>query len=103
MVTAGLAVAGFAAAGISAIIFRSVGRYSGYAASSWPCVHNRARLYHVHHKALYRAVGDPDSRFRRAISARAVRGRRVLAFNSGSRCAVRSAIATVCRIVASAL
>ncbi|MEO7272936.1 MAG: hypothetical protein ABIX28_18325 [Vicinamibacterales bacterium] len=39
-------------------------------ASSWPCVHNRARLYHVHHKLLYRAVGDADSRFRRAISAR---------------------------------
>lgn len=44
-------------------------------ASSWPCVHNRARLYHVHHKALYRAIGDADSRFRRAVSARAVTGR----------------------------
>jgi hypothetical protein len=44
-------------------------------ASSWPCVHNRARLYHVHHKALYRAIGDAESRFRRAVSARAVTGR----------------------------
>ena len=44
-------------------------------ASSWACVHNRARLYHVHHKALYRAIGDPDSRFRRAVSARGVRPR----------------------------
>jgi hypothetical protein len=44
-------------------------------ASSWACVHNRARLFHVHHKALYRAIGDPDSRFRRAVSARRVRTR----------------------------
>jgi hypothetical protein len=34
-------------------------------------VHNRAQLYHVHHKPLYHAIGEPDSRFRRAVPARA--------------------------------
>src|SRR5437868_12081064 len=36
-----------------------------------PCVHNRAQLYHVHHKPLYHAIGEQDSRFRRAVPARA--------------------------------
>ena len=36
-----------------------------------PCLHNRAQLYHVHHKPLYHAIGEPDSRFRRAVPARA--------------------------------
>lgn len=40
----------------------------GYA-SPYPCVHNRARLYHVHHHALYRAAGEPHSRYRRPVSA----------------------------------
>src|SRR5437899_7236435 len=26
------------------------------------CIHNRARLYHVHHKPLYQPIGEPDSR-----------------------------------------
>ena len=30
--------------------------------------HNRARLYHVHHKPLYRAIGEPNNRHRRATS-----------------------------------
>jgi hypothetical protein len=34
------------------------------------CVHNRARLYHVHYKPLYRAIGEPDSRHRRPVPAR---------------------------------
>jgi hypothetical protein len=34
------------------------------------CIHNRARLYHVHNRALYHAVGDADSRYRRAVPAR---------------------------------
>ena len=34
------------------------------------CVHNRARLYHVHHKPLYRAIGEPESRYRRPVPAR---------------------------------
>jgi hypothetical protein len=34
------------------------------------CIHNRAQLYHVHHKPLYHAIGEPDSRFRRAVPAR---------------------------------
>ena len=29
------------------------------------CGHNTARLYHVHHKPLYQAIGDPDNRYRR--------------------------------------
>ena len=35
------------------------------------CVHNRARLYHVHHRPLYHAIGEPESRYRRPVTARA--------------------------------
>jgi hypothetical protein len=41
----------------------------GFAVAS-DCIHNRARLYHVHHKPLYQVIGEPDSRFRRAVPAR---------------------------------
>ena len=41
----------------------------GYAITS-DCIHNRARLYHVHHQPLYHAIGDPESRYRRAVPAR---------------------------------
>src|SRR3954469_6034867 len=41
----------------------------GYATASG-CLHNRAALYHVHHQALYRAIGQPQSRYRRPVSAR---------------------------------
>src|SRR5437867_3597341 len=41
----------------------------GYATAS-DCLHNRAALYHVHHQALYRAIGEPQSRYRRLVSAR---------------------------------
>ena len=34
------------------------------------CVHNRARLYHVHHKPLYHVIGDVTSRYRRRVSPR---------------------------------
>jgi hypothetical protein len=34
------------------------------------CRHNRARLFHVHHQPLYRAIGEPESRFRRPVPAR---------------------------------
>jgi hypothetical protein len=34
------------------------------------CIHNRARLYHVHHKPLYHTIGEPESRYRRAVPAR---------------------------------
>jgi hypothetical protein len=40
----------------------------GYA-SAYPCRHNRGRVYHVHHKPLYRAIGQADSRHRRPMSA----------------------------------
>lgn len=44
----------------------------GYA-TAHRCGHNRARVYHIHHKALYRAIGEPDNRFRRpATLGRAV-------------------------------
>jgi hypothetical protein len=33
------------------------------------CLHNRAALYHVRNHALYRAIGRPDSRYRRPVSA----------------------------------
>ena len=39
-------------------------------ATACDCLHNRARLYHVHHAALYRAIGEPESRYRRPVSAR---------------------------------
>ena len=35
------------------------------------CIHNRAQLFHVHYKALYHAIGEADSRYRRAVPARA--------------------------------
>lgn len=41
----------------------------GFAVTS-ECIHNRARLYHVHHKPLYHAIGEPESRYRRAVPAR---------------------------------
>lgn len=34
------------------------------------CVHNRARLYHVHYKRLYAAMGEPESRYRRPVPPR---------------------------------
>ncbi len=37
-------------------------------ATAYTCRHNRGRIYHVHHKALYRAVGETDSRHRRPLS-----------------------------------
>src|SRR5439155_9567352 len=39
------------------------------------CLHNRAALYHVKHHALYRAVGQPHSRYRRPVPARQVQDR----------------------------
>ena len=41
----------------------------GYA-NEIPCVHNRARLYHLQHKPLYHVVGDVASRYRRRVSPR---------------------------------
>jgi hypothetical protein len=34
------------------------------------CVHNRARVYHVHHKPLYFLTGEASSRYRRPVSPR---------------------------------
>ena len=34
------------------------------------CVHNRARVYHVHHKPPYFLIGDASSRYRRPVSPR---------------------------------
>src|SRR4051812_45071011 len=36
----------------------------GYATAR-VCRHAKARLYHIHHKALYRAIGEPNNRYRR--------------------------------------
>src|SRR6266849_594910 len=36
----------------------------GYATAQ-PCRHNRARLYHVHSKPLYAAIGEPNNRHRK--------------------------------------
>jgi hypothetical protein len=44
-------------------------------AAAYRCRHNRGRIYQVHCKALYRAIGETDSRHRRPLSpARVVRG-----------------------------
>lgn len=40
----------------------------GYA-TAYPCRHNRGRVYRVHYKPLYRAIGETDSRHRRPMSA----------------------------------
>jgi hypothetical protein len=34
------------------------------------CIHNRARLYHVHSKSLYHLIGEGRSRYRRPVSPR---------------------------------
>jgi hypothetical protein len=34
------------------------------------CIHNRARLYHVHHKPLYHVIGESNSQWRRPVPAR---------------------------------
>lgn len=36
----------------------------GYA-STYDCSHNRARIFHLRHRELYEAIGEPDSRLRR--------------------------------------
>jgi hypothetical protein len=68
----------------------------GFAVAS-DCIHNRARIYHVHHKPLYQAMGEPDSRFRRAVPARSAAGRLmrldaglIMRISSGSRHGRRS-------------
>jgi hypothetical protein len=33
--------------------------------TTYDCAHNRARIYHVQHKSLYRAIGEPESYLRR--------------------------------------
>jgi hypothetical protein len=42
------------------------------------CLHNRARLYHVRHNALYHAIGEPHSRYRRPVPAAGVSERLML-------------------------
>ena len=37
-------------------------------ATPYACAHGQAKVYHVHHKALYRAIGEPNTRFRRPTS-----------------------------------
>jgi hypothetical protein len=37
-------------------------------ATAHRCGHNRARVYHIHAKRLYRAVGQPDNRRRRPVT-----------------------------------
>jgi hypothetical protein len=38
-------------------------------ASAFDCRHNRGRVYHIHHHALYSAIEAPNSRYRRPVSA----------------------------------
>jgi hypothetical protein len=37
-------------------------------ASTYDCRHNRARIYHLHQKTLYRAIGQAESRLRRPLT-----------------------------------
>jgi hypothetical protein len=37
-------------------------------ASVYDCRHNRARIYHLHQKTLYRAIGQAESRLRRPLT-----------------------------------
>ena len=37
-------------------------------ASMYDCRHNRARIYHVNQRALYAAIGEADSRLRKAVT-----------------------------------
>jgi hypothetical protein len=42
-------------------------------ATSYTAAHRRAHIYHVHNKALYAAIGEPDNRNRRPVTlARAI-------------------------------
>lgn len=34
-------------------------------ATVYDCAHKRARIFHIQHRALYRAIGEPHSRFRK--------------------------------------
>jgi hypothetical protein len=36
--------------------------------STYDCAHSRGRVYHVRHRAIYEAIGEPDSRLRRPPS-----------------------------------
>lgn len=37
-------------------------------ATPYACAHGQARVYHVHYKGLYRAIGEPNTRLRRPTS-----------------------------------
>ena len=42
-------------------------------ATARTCGHHKARLYHIHHKPLYRAIGEPNNRHRKPTTlARAI-------------------------------
>jgi hypothetical protein len=47
-------------------------------ASVCPCLHNRALVYHVRHRPLYSAIGQPESRLRRPVPAASVMPRLML-------------------------
>ena len=63
------AFAGIAAGGDKCNAFFDKLVQRGYAVSS-DCIHNRARLYHVRHRPLYRAIGEPENPYRRPVPAR---------------------------------
>jgi hypothetical protein len=65
---AGFACIAHGGAKCNALFARLVRR--GYAGKT-ACVHNRARLYRVNSKRIYYAIGEPNSRYRRPVPARA--------------------------------
>lgn len=40
---------------------------NGDYATAYPCAQSRAYLYHLHHKGLYRSIGEPNNRHRRRV------------------------------------
>lgn len=42
-------------------------------ATAYDCAHGRGRIYHVHHRSLYQAIGEPNCRLRKPLAlARAI-------------------------------
>ncbi|MGE4222272.1 MAG: hypothetical protein AB7I23_02960 [Vicinamibacterales bacterium] len=37
-------------------------------ATAFDCAHKRARIYHLHHRALYEAIGEPHTRLRKPVT-----------------------------------
>lgn len=60
---------GFAGITRGQVVQDFFGRLTGQRfATVYPCARKGSHVYHLHHKALYRAIGEPESRYRRRAS-----------------------------------